>query len=434
MGEVFAGRYELVDQIGQGGMGSVWRVIDHKRDQVLAAKLLRQADAGTLLRFMREQGVRIQHPNVVTPIGWAGADNEVLFTMPLVDGGSVAGLLARYGALPPRYCAELVRQLLDGLAAVHAQRVVHRDVKPANMLLAATGTDRPHVWLTDFGVAVSQDDARLTAHSVVFGTPGYLAPEQLCGADPDPRSDLYAVGQVGAQLLSGHAPHQAEAADAAAGAPELPDDTPPELVRFVRLMCDPDVGGRPATAGAARALLDGPDLAWEPQTRVEVRSQLAPMGAQGGEFAQVRPTVASPELTQSVESQPDGSRPDSTQRFGGHTSVLGAPGTARLAGSRAPARGMPPGRGTASPTASGMASAARRRAPVWALVAMILAPLLALGVVGAILLTWPRTSGGTAPPAGMPVAGAQCSWSDVGQSANGLRCTADGSDQYTWTK
>lgn len=105
MGEVFAGRYELLDPIAAGGMGTVWRVHDRQDGQVKAAKILRQSDAATLLRFMREQSVRIDHSHVVTPLSWAGVDDRVLFTMPLMRGGSVSSLLRRYGALPPYWIA-----------------------------------------------------------------------------------------------------------------------------------------------------------------------------------------------------------------------------------------------------------------------------------------------------------------------------------------
>ena len=101
MGEVFAGRYELLDPVATGGMGTIWRVLDRADGQVKAAKILRQSDAASLLRFVREQSMRIDHTHVVTPLSWAGVDDRVLFTMPLVRGGSVADLLHEHGALPP---------------------------------------------------------------------------------------------------------------------------------------------------------------------------------------------------------------------------------------------------------------------------------------------------------------------------------------------
>jgi eukaryotic-like serine/threonine-protein kinase len=206
MGELFAGRYELLDPVATGGMGVVWRVLDRNDGQVKAAKILRQSDAGSLIRFVREQGLRVDHRHVVTPMSWAGVDDRVLFTMPLVRGGSVHDLIRRYGALPVRWSATLLDQTLEALEAVHAAGVVHRDVKPANLLLEPTGRGRPHLRLTDFGIAVPLDEPRLTRASQVIGSPGYMAPEQLMGADPDPRQDLYAAAMVAAETLAGTRP------------------------------------------------------------------------------------------------------------------------------------------------------------------------------------------------------------------------------------
>ena len=203
MGEVFAGRYELVDLVGMGGMGSVWRAWDHRDRQYVAAKVLGQSDAASLLRFLREQSHRVQHPHVVTPMSWAGEDDRVLFTMPLVRGGSVATLLGDYGKLPPSWTCVLLDQLLDALGAVHAAGLVHRDVKPSNLLLEPTGTARPHLRLSDFGIATAAHLDRLTLTGQVVGTPAYLAPELLAGAPPDPRQDLYAAGLVAAAMIVG---------------------------------------------------------------------------------------------------------------------------------------------------------------------------------------------------------------------------------------
>ncbi|MDP9608695.1 hypothetical protein JOF35_000972 [Streptomyces demainii] len=201
MGEIFAGRYELVDPIGRGGVGAVWRVWDHRRRRYVAAKVLQQRDAHTLLRFVREQALRIDHPHVLAPASWAADDDKVLFTMDLVGGGSFAHLIGDYGPLPPRYVCTLLDQLLSGLAAVHAENVVHRDIKPANILLEATGTGRPHVRLSDFGIALTKGEPRLTEANYVMGTPGYFAPEQMMGEDPDFPADLFAVGLVTLYLL-----------------------------------------------------------------------------------------------------------------------------------------------------------------------------------------------------------------------------------------
>jgi eukaryotic-like serine/threonine-protein kinase len=231
-----AGRYLLVDRIGSGGMGTVWRAFDLRTQSWLAVKLLTQRSSSLLLRFVREQGLRIPHPHVVAPTGWAAEDDLVVLTMDLVRGGSVEKLLAEQGTLPTPYVALLLDQLLQALAAVHAAGVVHRDVKPANLLLEATSRGRPHLRLADFGVAATRDQPRLTRHPGAVGTEGYSAPEQEAGDPPDPRADLYAAGRVAVQLLTG-SPGSA-----------VPDDAlAPLLTRL--LQHDPD--DRPDSAAAA---------------------------------------------------------------------------------------------------------------------------------------------------------------------------------------
>jgi serine/threonine-protein kinase len=254
-----------VDVLDSGGVGTVWRVWDHREREYRAAKVLRQSDSDSLLRFVRETSRRITHPHVVAPHGWSGEDDRVLFTMPLVRGGSLAMLLADFGALPPRWVAELLRQALDALGAVHGAGLVHRDVKPANLLLDATGVGRPHLRLSDFGAAARVDAPRLTRADSVIGTPGYLAPEQLRGADPDPRQDVYALGVVGLQMLTGEPPARDGTLPQLLPAP--PEDSPrARLAGVLAGMTLPDPRRRPGSAAAAleqlASLSGADDLAW----------------------------------------------------------------------------------------------------------------------------------------------------------------------------
>lgn len=261
MGEVFAGRYELLDPLGEGGMGTVWRVWDSREQRMVAAKVLRQSDAVSLLRFVREQAFRVVHPHVLTPLSWAGEDDRVLFTMPVVEGGSVASLIGDHGPLPPLLVAEILRQLTSALDAVHAAGILHRDVKPANVLLAATGADRPHAFLTDFGIAIELDGVRLTQTGHWTGTPSYSAPESLNGAEPDPTADLYAVGQVGIAMLTGERP---------SASPTRPAGTPDELWRLVTELTRADPVARPQTASEVLRRLAVPVLEWRPGAMGEV--------------------------------------------------------------------------------------------------------------------------------------------------------------------
>ncbi len=270
MGEVFAGRYELVDLLDEGGMGTVWRAWDSRDDVYRAAKVLKQSDSASLLRFVRETSWRIDHDHVVTPLGWAGEDDRVLFTMPLVRGGTVAMLIKDYGPLPPRWVITLLDQLLQALTAVHRVGLVHRDVKPGNLLLDATGTERPHLRLTDFGIAAAIDDPRMTRVGEVIGTPGYLAPEAAAGADPDPRQDLYAAGLVALELITG--------AKISPLRPEVPSavrDSP--LGDLITALLTIDPAGRIDSSDQARAELA--KLTWwgDPGDGIEVFDHLAPL-------------------------------------------------------------------------------------------------------------------------------------------------------------
>ena len=231
-----AGRYVLVDQIGAGSMGSVWRAYDQRTQDWLALKVLTARSGSFLLRFVREQGLRIPHPHVVAPTGWAAEDDLVVLTMDLVRGGSVADLLREHDVLPEALVGLLLDQLLQALAAVHATGVVHRDVKPANLLLEATGRARPHLRLADFGVAASREEPRLTRTPGAIGTDGYMAPEQEAGGPPDPRSDLFSVGRVGIELLTG------------SPTAWVPDGA---LAALLTTLTAPDPEDRPASAVAA---------------------------------------------------------------------------------------------------------------------------------------------------------------------------------------
>lgn len=291
MGEVFAGRYELVDPLGEGGGGVVWRAWDHRERDYVAAKVLRQVDAATLLRFIREQAVRIEHPHVLTPLGWAGEDDRVLFTMPIVRGGSVATLIGDFGPLPPRLAAVLLDQALAALEQIHDHGVVHRDVKPANLLLDATGRELPHLRLSDFGIAAAIDQPRLTHGPVTLGTDGYLAPEcRQPGRDPEPRADLYAVGMCAVEMLTGARP-AGGVAGAAALAPDGPGgpvaEVPTELVDVIRGLTEFDPARRTATAGRARADLAATGLLGgsphEVLGEVEVFDQVPELPAGWGE-------------------------------------------------------------------------------------------------------------------------------------------------------
>ncbi|MEW1928512.1 serine/threonine-protein kinase [Streptomyces sp. NPDC088360] len=304
---LFAGRYVLVDELGRGAFGLVYRAWDIREQRYVAAKMLQQSRAHNLLRFVREGARRIEHPHVVTPSGWAAADDRVLIVMDLVDGGTLASLVGDYGPLPPRYVLTLVDQVLAGLEAVHAQRIVHRDIKPGNLLLEATGWKEPRVRIGDFGLAHQVGDIRITQAHQVIGTPGYIAPESYDGAEPDPRFDLFAVGVVALQLLLGEhldAPALAEAFEDGGTPPAAPEQVPDPWWQVLARLLHPDPRLRLASATRARKALAAiaPRLP-EPDSdsAIEVFDQLPPLP---NGFGPTGPIITEPAPPSAATPQP----------------------------------------------------------------------------------------------------------------------------------
>ncbi|MDO4919795.1 serine/threonine protein kinase [Kocuria sp.] len=201
MRDTIAGRFELLTPIAEGGSGAVWRAHDLRLGHECAAKVLRQRDSADLLRFVREQSVNLDHPHVVAPYGWAAEDEHVAIAMELVSGGTLEAALQDNGAVADTLAEELLWQLLEALHFVHTRGWVHRDVKPANILMEPTGAARPATRLTDFGIAVRLEDARLTHTGTVVGTPGYLPHEAYAPGNPSRALDLYAAGVTAVRMV-----------------------------------------------------------------------------------------------------------------------------------------------------------------------------------------------------------------------------------------
>ncbi len=204
----------LVDrELGRGGMAIVYLARDVKHDRLVAIKVLRPelaACVGTD-RFLREIRIAacVSHPHVLTLIDSGGADDLLYYVMPYVDGESLRAHLSQHGQLPVPEAVRIVRDVADALVSAHSLGIVHRDVKPENILL----TDR-HALLTDFGVAKALHAAAVagTTTGVVLGTPEYMSPEQATG-DPgvDHRSDIYALGVLAYEMLTGRPPFEGAA-------------------------------------------------------------------------------------------------------------------------------------------------------------------------------------------------------------------------------
>ena len=207
--QVIGGRYELRSLVATGGMGQVWRAHDQRLERPVAVKVLRSEYADEpefLARFRAEarHAAMLGHRNVVAVFDYGettAADGEALayLVMELVPGESLAAVRRRLGALPPEQVLEVVAQAAAGLGAAHEMGIVHRDVKPANLLLRPDGS----VAVTDFGIAWSAESVALTRTGQVIGTAHYLSPEQARGETATPASDVYALGMVAYELLAG---------------------------------------------------------------------------------------------------------------------------------------------------------------------------------------------------------------------------------------
>ncbi|MFE0701882.1 protein kinase [Streptomyces sp. NPDC058872] len=211
-----ADRYRLHVCIGRGGMGEVWQATDEVLGRPVAVKLMlaQVADpsAGDRFRLEAQTAARLSHPHVVGVFDFGTWDGKLFLVMELVEGDSLAGSPSQPLVLPAERVAVVAAHAAAGLAAAHRQGVVHRDIKPGNLLVDAEGT----VKLADFGIARFVDDpsAALTTTGQIVGTGLYLAPERALGQPASPASDVYSLGCVLYQLLTGNAPFRADTATA----------------------------------------------------------------------------------------------------------------------------------------------------------------------------------------------------------------------------
>lgn len=206
-----SGRYRLLSSLGMGGMGTVWRAYDEVLQREVAVKEVRapiELAAPEIermnARLEREAwaAARISHPNVVTVYDVAKDDGRPWIVMELIRGSSMADLLKADGALTPQRAAHVAVEVLAALRAAHAAGVLHRDVKPANVLLARDG----RVVLTDFGIAMVEGTSALTMAGEMVGSPEFLAPERALGQQPGPASDLWSLGILLYAAVEGHSP------------------------------------------------------------------------------------------------------------------------------------------------------------------------------------------------------------------------------------
>ena len=267
-GTLIAGRYRIIGLLGRGGMGEVYRATDLALGQSVALKILPE-DAATseeqlLERFHSEVRIarQVSHPNVCRVYDLGEADGVPFISMEYVDGEDLASLLQRIGRLPADKALETSRKICAGLAAAHDKGVIHRDLKPQNIMLNKRG----EVIIMDFGLAALAD--QLHGPEARNGTPAYMAPEQLRGDSVTPKSDIYALGLIFYELFTGKRAYEAasvaeliqlQEANRPLGMTTLASDVDPGVEKVILRCLQPDPLQRPATALAVAAALPGGD-------------------------------------------------------------------------------------------------------------------------------------------------------------------------------
>jgi eukaryotic-like serine/threonine-protein kinase len=205
------GNYRVTHRLGEGGMGTVYRAVDTMLDRDVALKVLRPelARQSTLVERFRAEAValaRLRHENIAALYGLDRHGEDLMMVMEFISGETLEARVARTGPVPWQEALPIVRGALDALGHAHARGVVHRDIKPANVMVDAEGI----VKVMDFGIARLMGENRQTRAGVAIGTPSYMAPEQLRGEDVDGRTDLYAVGALLFELLTGRVAFEAD--------------------------------------------------------------------------------------------------------------------------------------------------------------------------------------------------------------------------------
>jgi serine/threonine-protein kinase len=262
-GTIFDERYRIVGRLGKGGMGEVYRADDLRLGQPVALKFLPESvdrDPARLTQLHTEVRLarQVSHPNVCRVYDVGEFEGHTFLSMEYVDGEDLASLLRRIGRIPEDRALELARQICAGLAAAHERGVVHRDLKPANIMLDGNGRIR----ITDFGLAGAAGEI------IRAGTPAYMAPEQLAGAEVTPRSDLYSLGLVLYEMFTGRRELEGSNVAELIAKREQAGITPPSAIvssldpaidRAVMRCLQPEPAMRPASALAVAASLPGGD-------------------------------------------------------------------------------------------------------------------------------------------------------------------------------
>ncbi len=260
-GTILEGRYEIVRPIGRGGMGSVFEAVQRDLGRRVAVKVLDDAEDGLRLAQEARALAALNHPNVVMILDSRVASTPPYLVMDLVEGRSLDDVIRERGRVEPRRAAVIAAQLLSALGAAHRAGIIHRDVKPSNVLVVSAGPMNDLVKVVDFGIAkLTLDAMKQTTRGVVLGSLAYMAPEQLSGQPIDARVDVFATGVTLYQMLSGNPPfdgtHGGEVALAICHSEPAPLVAPPPLVAIVQRAMAKDPNARFASADEMRSALE----------------------------------------------------------------------------------------------------------------------------------------------------------------------------------
>ncbi|WP_329118474.1 serine/threonine-protein kinase [Streptomyces sp. NBC_01465] len=321
---LLAGRYRLGELIGRGGMGKVWRAHDEVLHRTVAVKELTaglfvsEADRTVLhARTQKEAraAARINHPGVVTVHDVIPYDDRPWIVMEYVDGPSLADAAKESGALAPREAARIGLHVLGALRAAHAAGVLHRDVKPGNILLARDG----RVLITDFGIAAIEGDSEITRTGEIVGSIDYLAPERVQGEAPGPASDLFSLGATLYTAVEERSPFRRTSPISTLQAVVNEEPPPPQqagpLAPVITALLRKDPAERPSAAEAERMLLDAMEGRTPKQAQAFVPTQNVPREMLEG---------ATSQLVQTVPESAAPARAGDRKRHPWRTAVIGA--------------------------------------------------------------------------------------------------------------
>ena len=366
-GVTFGGRYQLASRIAIGGMGDVWQATDLVIGRTVAIKILKDeylGDPGFLERFRAEarHAALVNHEGIANVFDYGEEDGSAYLVMELVPGEALSTILERERVLPTDKVLDIVAQTANALQAAHMAGLVHRDIKPGNLLITPEG----RVKITDFGIARIADQVPLTATGQVMGTVQYLSPEQASGHPASPTTDIYSLGIVAYECLAGRRPFTGESQVAIAMAQinEAPPELPVTIAEPVRNLVYACIAKRPEDRPASTAHLA---RAAQALRRGDIREAVAAVPGIAGDNA-----------------------------FASYTTPIGTAATRLL-----PASGTG-GVGGALSATSETPTPRRRNAWTWPLIAIVALLAVALIAIIIVLLVKPNGSGGNTPSVSSP--------------------------------